>query len=395
QHRIDSADRVDGQYARISAQAVRAASYRALAAEYQRDLLGEQVETAQDACDGAAEALASLGRDLAAARAGRGQLRDEHAHALALLQGREGYGEQAQLDELAGRDRDRLQQLKTALLREIAAVRERYRDTGRLGLPGVDAIALANAGAPWEAWHEALAALPGDAALPWTPAQLHAQAKAALAAAAPLVDAVDGHARGRHAAFEQARDRLESARHNLKRLAAGQAELHPDAVRLMNYLRDEGIVAQPVCDLVRVVDPAWQPAIEAYLRSNVEALLVAAQDEERAVKLYRSLRDGRAAHAAPPRTPAAWPRCWTATTPTRSPSCAASSASCAAWRPKPNWSAAARRWHATACWPRAAASNACACRQRRISGSALPAAANGRAHCAKTSRPPRPTSAAS
>ncbi|MBJ6983744.1 SbcC/MukB-like Walker B domain-containing protein [Luteimonas sp. MC1750] len=296
QHRIDSADRVDGQYARISAQAVRAASYRALAAEYQRDLLGEQVETAQDACDGAAEALASLGRDLAAARAGRGQLRDEHAHALALLQGREGYGEQAQLDELAGRDRDRLQQLKTALLREIAAVRERYRDTGRLGLPGVDATALANAGAPWEAWHEALVALPGDAALPWTPAQLHAQAKAALAAAAPLVDAVDGHARGRHAAFEQARDRLESARHNLKRLAAGQAELHPDAVRLMNYLRDEGIVAQPVCDLVRVVDAAWQPAIEAYLRSNVEALLVPAQDEERAVKLYRSLRDGRAVY---------------------------------------------------------------------------------------------------
>src|SRR5690606_10539574 len=111
-----------------------------------------------------------------------------------------------------------------------------------------------------------------------------------------VVRAAAGRARARRAACGRGAARPDSARHNLKRLAAGQAELHPDAVRLMNYLRDEGIVAQPVCDLVRVVDPAWQPAIEAYLRSNVEALLVAAQDEERAVKLYRSLRDGRAVY---------------------------------------------------------------------------------------------------
>src|SRR5690606_21407050 len=146
------------------------------------------------------------------------------------------------------------------------------------------------------AWHEALAALPTDAGLPWTPEELHAQARAALAAAAPLVAAVEGYARGRHAALEQARDRLACARQNLKRIAAEQAEVNPEAVRLMNYLREEGIAAQPVCDLVRVTDPAWQRAIEAYLRGNVEALLIAEKDEERAVKLYRSLRDARAVY---------------------------------------------------------------------------------------------------
>jgi hypothetical protein len=39
--------------------------------------------------------------------------------------------------------------------------------------------------------------------------------------------------------------------------------------------------------------PAWQGAIEAYLRSNVEALLIPAdKDEERAVKLYRACPAG-------------------------------------------------------------------------------------------------------
>lgn len=296
QHRIDAADRVDTQYGKIAAQSMRAASYRALAAEYERDLFSEQVETAQDEVEGAREALAALGRLLEEASSGRGRLREEYDQARARLQGSEGYGGQAQLEELAGRDRDRLLQLKTSLLREINKVRERFNDVGRLGLPTVDAGALTNARAGWDAWHEALAELPADATLPWTPEVLHARAKAALAAAAPLVAAVEGHARGRHSALEQARDRLATARQNLKRLAAGQAELNPEAVRLMNYLRDEGIVAQPVCDLVRVVDPAWQASIEAYLRGNVEALLIAEQDEERAVKLYRSLRDARAVY---------------------------------------------------------------------------------------------------
>ena len=296
QHRIDAAARVDSQYGKIAAQSVRAATYRALAAEYERDLLNEQVETAQDEFEGAGEALAGLARALDEARAERERLRRDYDQARARLQGSEGYGEQAQLDELAGRDRDRLLQLKTELLREIGHVRERFREVDKLGLPTVDATVLANAREAWDAWYEALAALPADAILPWTPEAMHAQAKAALSAATSLVAAVDGHARGRHAALERARDRLGVARDNLKRLAAGQAELNPEAVRLMNYLREEGIAAQPVCDLVRVTDPAWQRAIEAYLRGNVEALLIAEKDEERAVKLYRSLRDARSVY---------------------------------------------------------------------------------------------------
>ena len=294
--RIEAAEGVERQYDRIATQAVRAASYRALAAEYARDLYGEQLERAEGAVTTAEDALADTRRRLVDARAERDTLRDEQARANARLQGNSGYGEQAQLDELAGRDRERLAQLNKELLREIGFVRDTFRQLDALALGGIEAGAVDAARADWDAWHAALSALADGDALPWTPEDLFARARQALRAAEPLREKVDQHARQLHAAHDKARDALLAARQNQKRLAAGQAELHADTVRLMSYLREAGIDARPVCDLVRVADAAWQPAIEAYLRSNVEALLIPAADEERAVKLYRSLSGGRSVY---------------------------------------------------------------------------------------------------
>jgi uncharacterized protein YPO0396 len=294
--RIDAADGVEQQYAKIATQAARAASSRALAAEYARDLLAEQVDQADQASEQAGEKLAATRRALQEANLEQQSAEDAHTQANARLQGSQGYGEQAQFDELAGRDRNELARLKKDLLREIGFVREQFLAVGKLDLPTVDAAALASAQAVWNGWYDTLAALPPDAELPWEAESLHAQARRALTAARPLIDAVDGHARSLHGTFEQAQGRLDAARQNQKRLAAGQAELNPDAVRLMSYLRDEGIEAQPVCDLVRVNDVSWQASIEAYLRSNVEALLIPAADEERATRLYRSLQGGRAVY---------------------------------------------------------------------------------------------------
>jgi len=78
------------------------------------------------------------------------------------------------------------------------------------------------------------------------------------------------------------------------RAAIGRAALSDDASRLLSELKEAGVEAIPVCDLVRVSDAAWQPAIEAYLRSHVEALLVPEQDEARAFAVYRNLRGSRA-----------------------------------------------------------------------------------------------------
>ncbi|MGY3039964.1 chromosome segregation protein [Rhodanobacter sp. TND4EL1] len=294
--RIGAAEGVEQQYGKIATQAARAASYRALAAEYARDLLAEQVDQAEKAGEEAADQLANTRRALQVATVEQQSAEDAHQQASARLQGSQGYGEQAQIDELAGRDHNDLARLKKELLREIHAVRESFLTLGKLGLPNVDAAALNHAQGAWQGWYDTLAGLPDDADLPWDAASLHAQARQVLAAARPLIDAADGHARQLHVAFDNAQARLHAARQNQKRLAAGQAELNADAVRLMSYLRDEGIEAQPVCDLVQVKDVAWQPVIEAYLRSNVEALLIGAADEERATRLYRSLQGGRSVY---------------------------------------------------------------------------------------------------
>lgn len=294
--RIAAAETVDAQYERIAQQATRAASHRALGAEYARDLLAEQVEQAERACKAAADKLAHTHRALEEADYEQKAAEDAHAQANARLQGSQGYGEQAQIDELAGRDRAELARLKKQLTRDVAFVREQWQVLGQLGLPTVDAQALASAQARWDAWYDVLAKLSDEAALPWPAETVHGEARQALAAARPLIDVLDGHARALHARFDEALGKLNAARQNQKRLAAGHAELNADVVRLMSYLRDEGIDARPVCDLVRVDDPAWQPAIEAYLRSNVEALLIHVADEERAVKLYRTLAGGRSVY---------------------------------------------------------------------------------------------------
>jgi uncharacterized protein YPO0396 len=294
--RIESAEGVERQYEKIAGQAIRAASARALAAEYARDLYGEQLDQAEGAVTGAENALADARRKLADTRVERDTLREQQAHANARLQGSAGYGEQAQLDELSGRDHDHLARLKKELLREIGFVRDQFRQLDALALDGIDGEELAAARAGWDEWHAQLSVLSPEQGLPWTPEDLFARARQALRAVAPLSGQVDRHVRRLHAAHDKARDALATARQNQKRLAAGQAELHPDTARLMSYLRDAGIDARPVCDLVRVSDVGWQHAIEGYLRSNVEALLIPEQDEERAVKLYRGLSGGRSVY---------------------------------------------------------------------------------------------------
>ncbi len=294
--RIESAENVEKQYEKIATQAVRAASYRALAAEYARDLHAEQVEHAETTVEQARDGLAATRRELDEARTESELAHEELERAQAQLQGTRGYGEQARFDEVAGRDRDRLAQLKKDLLREIGFVREQF---GALNATdgfteGGDALAAAQA--TWHDWHGQLAALAVDAELPWSPEAFFTEARTTLSRATPAIESLEAEARRRHAAFEQAQAKLKGARENQKRLAAGQAELAPDVVRLMGYLRDEGIDARPICDLVRVGDASWQRAIEAYLRSNVEALLIPPEHEERATKLYRGLRDGRAVY---------------------------------------------------------------------------------------------------
>lgn len=294
--RIEEAEIVEARYRKLAGQATRAASYRALAAEYRRDAHQEQMEAVEQSLGDARDAAASCQRSLTQARSDLQAASDESTHLQQRLQGMRGYGEQASLDQLAATWRDELKRLKQDLLRSARFAREHLTSAGALGLQGIDPAAAREFAHPWQALSEMLEVLPSDAEVELDPQELHGQLRDALARAVPLIQAVNRHAREAQNALDAARQRADAARQNLARLTAGQSELRADVIRLMNYLREEGIHFQPICDLVRVTDPQWQPAIEAYLRSHVEALLVPAEDEERAVRLYRALKGNRAVY---------------------------------------------------------------------------------------------------
>ncbi len=98
--------------------------------------------------------------------------------------------------------------------------------------------------------------------------------------------------------LSSANEDLKNARASLERVKQGKAPLSPHVVSLMQELRDEGLNPEPVCDLVRITKKEWQPVIESYLSTNLQALLVAEHEERKAFEIYRGLRGKRAVYGA-------------------------------------------------------------------------------------------------
>ena len=163
--RIGAAEVVEQQSRKVAAHATRAASWRALAAEYRRDAHGEQVDAAEEALTALQDASARIARQLDQARSDRGSARQQAEDAQRRLQGTRGYSEQASFDEIAGRDRDEMAQLKRELMRNAGYVRDALASAAKLELPGLDADALVRAAATWGALYTQLASLADDAGI--------------------------------------------------------------------------------------------------------------------------------------------------------------------------------------------------------------------------------------
>lgn len=87
-----------------------------------------------------------------------------------------------------------------------------------------------------------------------------------------------------------ARDQRRDAKTALERAQRGLTPLREPTLSMQRLLEDAGIPATPVCDLVSINDPEWQPALEAYLASHVDALLVPREQELAAIDLYKGLK---------------------------------------------------------------------------------------------------------
>ncbi|WP_114970403.1 SbcC/MukB-like Walker B domain-containing protein [Rhodoferax ferrireducens] len=91
-----------------------------------------------------------------------------------------------------------------------------------------------------------------------------------------------------------AKERLSTIGLGMDRANTNLTQVSEPTARLMHEFADHGLHPTPVCDLVKVTDPKWQPAIEAYLGRNVEAILLRDKEEEdTAFGIYRSLQGKR------------------------------------------------------------------------------------------------------
>ncbi|MBF6057570.1 SbcC/MukB-like Walker B domain-containing protein [Thiomicrorhabdus heinhorstiae] len=77
--------------------------------------------------------------------------------------------------------------------------------------------------------------------------------------------------------------------------ASPLSPIKPKTRTLIHLLEKEGVKATPVCHLAQITNPEWQPAIEALIGGDSEALIVSLEDEENAFKVYRqALRENLA-----------------------------------------------------------------------------------------------------
>ena len=130
----------------------------------------------------------------------------------------------------------------------------------------------------------------------WTEIEVHlGTAVQAAQKAMQVLNGLDGTL---YQQLETAKADLKLATESLERVRQGKMPLSPNVETLIRELRDEGINPVAVCDVVRITKKEWQPAIEAYLASNLQALLVPEHDERRAFEVYRGLPEKRAAYGA-------------------------------------------------------------------------------------------------
>lgn len=99
-------------------------------------------------------------------------------------------------------------------------------------------------------------------------------------------------------AKSDATDALTSLLGQVRNADRGGVRISTEVAAIIERLNAHGIEAEPVCNLVEITDPQWQPAIEAYLKSNRESLVVAPGREREAVALIRKMPERENPYAA-------------------------------------------------------------------------------------------------
>jgi chromosome segregation protein len=285
--RIDRATDTVDKYQAVKAHRTNEANLEALKSVYNAERLGETIAETDDAVSELQVALDVAERDVLRAESDLTQSNEERDRALAALHQNPDFARQIDENQSLAQAESTLRDSSAALTKSLAGLSEVIASTGKL--PELTAHQQSFEDALLKV--ESLSRLRESGAVP-LPGDIQSCA-----------DAVSSvHAFTRRAltrSEESHRDalaRLRDAKTALERAGRGAPDLRPQTLGLLNVLAEAGIQATPICDLVRIADPDWQPILEAYLGPHIEALLVPAADEVKAIDLYRGLRGSRAVY---------------------------------------------------------------------------------------------------
>ncbi len=282
--RIERATVVGDRYAQVKRERTVHANLDALRALYQMERISEELGEQQDRVQVLADQLEAATLDLGRAETDRIGLQEARDRAFRLLHTDPEYLSQAgQSERLKDREnqhadtrRELGKLLKLAL--ETATAAGRLPEMASHQGDFEDAL---NQLLDLQRHAEALRAP--------TPASI----QSAMQAMARVRGLVNKTLAAANREVETARDALRDAKTAWERTQRGLTPLRRDVLALQRLLADAGIDATPVCDLVRITDPQWQSALEAYLGIHVDALLVPESRELDAIRVYKEHKEAR------------------------------------------------------------------------------------------------------
>ena len=290
--KIADGERVSVEYDRAAEESRRAVTWNALSKTAAAQVAGDALERARTATESAEEAVQTCEDKKAALEHEANEAKTDAARARAQREAHAAHKDYGSLQTSIQAAESRAQAKRTEVANSIQMVRRALNDAASSDFLKAQASELQVAVSALDQLKSQVAAgaLTRDAAV----AALRPALKTAHVAFNELFE--QGSALKRSLA--DAREGEQQAQENLARVRAGRAPLSQEVQRLLTELGDHGVQATPVCDLVRISDPEWQPVIEAYLKRNMEALLVSADHEKDAFRVYRGLTGPRAVYGA-------------------------------------------------------------------------------------------------
>lgn len=280
--RLNEAEAVEKQYRTVRQHFVKAANYGYLKAVYRSEWLGEQAGEVSDSIEDLEGRQAAAEAALSKATVDAVEAHKRLVIAQVALNQDPAYLRQLGSRTELAKGRAELDGLRAVFADDLGrlggAVRRLVGNKDLAGVQGEGAKALEHLSALLQLARREEEVQPEDTLV--------------LAnAVGALHRAVDGVRMDLTQQSVEANRAVTLAKGDVARAGSGRAPLRREVAGLQALFEDAAIRTTPVCDLVEVKDPEWQPAIEAYLGRNVDALLVHDSTQETAaIDLYRRNR---------------------------------------------------------------------------------------------------------